>query len=114
MLYFLFLNQSIRLYSDLVSGTANETCNEGYLNVCDLNYNCEPARYWRGNWPSQFIAEIINSEENRNSCCFQLSGLNEEDGSIETKTIKPGPGDFYTFPDDYPVKTVRRCVCHMC
>ena len=84
----------------------NGGCCDGYLSICTLDNNCETSRYYENNWPTEFIATVIDVEDKGRSCCYKVSDEEE----TRSYTIQPEDFNFCEFTDGNPVSNVRRCL----
>ena len=82
----------------------NETCCDGYLRICNMNFECQPSNYWEHQWPSPFFASVTDIKNKGTSCCFKLTGDNTEE------TIQPSTFERYEFT----AHDVKKCVCNKC
>ena len=92
------------------------TCCDGYLSVCDTDFECEPSEDWDADdWPSEFFASVIDRMNNNNSCCFVLKSSQNDGTTSEIILIKPETDEeYYEFENGYSVVNVQPCVCNKC
>ena len=80
---------------------------DGYLSIGTLDFNFEPASYYEKKSPPQFFAEIIDTRNRKNTCCFILSSADQRKNVL----IQPETLELYEFDEETPVSIVKKCIC---
>ena len=75
-----------------------------------MDFNFEPASYYEKKWPPQFFAQIIDTSNKKNTCCFILSSADRRKNVL----IRPETLELYEFDEGNPVSIIKRCICDSC